>query len=244
MMKLYLVTFVISVTLYTIMQIKYKLANTILLSRVLHILRVVLVPSKWLKDIKSIVSQFVLPFWVRPSFSILCLPRNHGGLGLTDTEQQHVALRMIYIQRLLADPSDLDIVSSWLAKYYQIYIGHTSLLPWFLYPQVFKAIELHAGTWILPLQIVTVNSEPLQLTIPLRYLLSDTFYWSANILGITIKGLPQSWHKDAIYDQPSSPMQSPLPRIPRNLSFLVVVGTCYFRNIVIRSNIEKNDLLQ
>ncbi|KAI9265822.1 hypothetical protein EDC94DRAFT_604191 [Helicostylum pulchrum] len=37
-------------------------ANTILLSRVWHILRVVLVPPKWIKDIRSIVSQFVLPF--------------------------------------------------------------------------------------------------------------------------------------------------------------------------------------
>lgn len=62
------------------------LANTLLLSMIWHILRVVFAHPKWIKNIKSIVSQFFLPFWSRSSFSVLCLPRKHGGLGLIDID--------------------------------------------------------------------------------------------------------------------------------------------------------------
>lgn len=135
-------------------------ANTILLSKVWHVLRVVLAPSRWIKDIKSIVSQFVLPFWPRPSFSVLCLPRKHGGLGLIDINQQHLALHLVYIQRLVSGPSNLDFVSPWLVKCFQIYTGHASLLPWFFNKVISLVPTLSIiGSLLLKLPNLEISKE-------------------------------------------------------------------------------------
>jgi hypothetical protein len=86
-------------------------ANSLLLSRVWHLLRVVPAPVKWLNEVKSLVCNFLLPFWPRPAWSNLCLPRKLGGVGLVDIKDQSLALHLVYLQRLLRGPSNLDFVS-------------------------------------------------------------------------------------------------------------------------------------
>ncbi|CDS11843.1 hypothetical protein LRAMOSA11487 [Lichtheimia ramosa] len=71
-------------------------ANSLLLSRLWHVLRVVPVPQQWKQEVQAIVRSFVLPFWPKPAWSTLCLPRRFGGVGLIDIENQHLALHFIY----------------------------------------------------------------------------------------------------------------------------------------------------
>jgi hypothetical protein len=50
-------------------------AKAILLGGLWHLLRVTSVPPKWLKEIKAIVRNFVMPFWPKPSFSTVSRPK-------------------------------------------------------------------------------------------------------------------------------------------------------------------------
>ncbi|KAK4509867.1 uncharacterized protein ATC70_007171 [Mucor velutinosus] len=87
---------------------KGLVANSLLLSRLWHILRVVVVPSKWLEEIQRIVRQYIVSFWPVVAWDSLCLPRKHGGLGLVDIKNQHLALHLIYVKRLLLPRSPTD----------------------------------------------------------------------------------------------------------------------------------------
>ena len=113
-------------------------ANSLLLSKLWHLLRVVPVPKKWLAEVKTLVRKFVCPFWPAPSWSTLCRKKKYGGLGLVDLHDQHYALHMVYIQRMMRRPSALDFVTPFLVYCLKVYTGHVSLLPWFLAPHRFK----------------------------------------------------------------------------------------------------------
>jgi endonuclease/exonuclease/phosphatase family metal-dependent hydrolase len=113
-------------------------ANSLLLSKVYHLLRVVPVPGKWLLDIKAVVRKYVASFWPAPSWSSLCLPRKYGGVGLVDIQDQSFALHLVYVQRLLRPLVSSDFVSPWLVFCFQAYSGHSSVLPWLMYPSRFK----------------------------------------------------------------------------------------------------------
>ncbi|CDH59996.1 hypothetical protein RO3G_01611 [Lichtheimia corymbifera JMRC:FSU:9682] len=173
-------------------------ANSLLLSRLWHIMRVVPVPQEWRKEIQNIVQSFLMPFWPKPAWSTPCLPRRFGGVGLIDITDQSLALHLIYLQRICKAPKATDFVSPWLVKYYQILTGHASLLPWFLFPAQFQSRMkadpnmAHLGLLLQRLPPLSLSAEwsqrwlldldlPLQLALPsenrlklpLRYLLSD-----------------------------------------------------------------------
>ncbi|CAO3611948.1 unnamed protein product [Mucor hiemalis] len=114
-------------------------ANSLLLSKVWHLLRVVPVPDVWLKDIQKIVRKYLLHFWPAPSWSTLCLRRKHGGVGVVDLFDQSLALQLVYIQRLLPGSfSSTDFVSPWLVHCLQMYTGHDSILPVLMFPSAYK----------------------------------------------------------------------------------------------------------
>jgi hypothetical protein len=138
-------------------------ANSLLLSRVWHLLRVVPAPVKWLNEIKSLVCNFMLPFWPRPAWSNLCLPRKFGGVGVVDIKDQSLALHLVYLQRLLRGPSALDFVSPWLVRCYQLYTGHASVLPWLLFPKKFKHM-LSAIPTLAHLTSLVLKLPPLVLS--------------------------------------------------------------------------------
>ncbi|KAG2192840.1 hypothetical protein INT47_012369 [Mucor saturninus] len=66
------------------------------------------------------------------------VPRKFGGVSLVDVHLQQLALQHIYIQRLISGPNTIDFVSPWLVRGIQLYTGHSSILPWFLYPAKFQ----------------------------------------------------------------------------------------------------------
>ena len=116
---------------------KSVVANSLLLSRLWHILRAVVVPSQWLTNVERIVRQYIVSFSPGVAWDTLCLPRKHGGIGLVDIEDQHLALHMVYVQRLLRPRSSVDFLSPWLIHSFHIYTGHASVLPLLMYPDTF-----------------------------------------------------------------------------------------------------------
>lgn len=176
-------------------------ANSLLLSRLWHILRVTIVPSTWLHDIKRLVREFLLPFWPKPAWDTLCLPRSNGGVGLIDIEAQNHALHFIYLQRLCRPLKKTDFLTPWIVRYYYLLTGHHSILPWFLFPKHFKPRlkaddNMHhlcsllqklpplslsstwSPRWLLDLPIrITLPSQHDNSTLPIRYLLSDILHW-------------------------------------------------------------------
>jgi endonuclease/exonuclease/phosphatase family metal-dependent hydrolase len=120
---------------------KSLVANSLLLSKVYHILRVIPAPTSWLDQLKRVIREFMVPFNPSVSWSSLCLPKKFGGASLVDVKDQSLALHMVYIQRLLfPSRSAVDFVSPWLVHCIQVYTGHSSVLPWFMYPAMYKSL--------------------------------------------------------------------------------------------------------
>jgi hypothetical protein len=120
---------------------KSLVANSLLLSKVYHLLRVVPAPSSWLLKVKRTVREFMVPFNPSVSWSSLCLPKKFGGASLVDIEDQSLALHLVYLQRLLCSSfSAADFVSPWLVHVIQVYTGHSSILPWCMFPAKYKSL--------------------------------------------------------------------------------------------------------
>ncbi|OAD76888.1 hypothetical protein PHYBLDRAFT_165386 [Phycomyces blakesleeanus NRRL 1555(-)] len=87
--------------------------NSLILSRLWHVLRVVSTPKSFFKSVQSIISQFI-NFRIFPwiSFATACLPRSQGGLGLLNPELQQGALQLRWLGPILST-SSLQIWSRW-----------------------------------------------------------------------------------------------------------------------------------
>ncbi|CDH61168.1 hypothetical protein RO3G_01611 [Lichtheimia corymbifera JMRC:FSU:9682] len=176
-------------------------ANSLLLSKLWHVLRVVPVPTGWLDEVKQIIRSFLLPFWPTPSWDTLCLPRRFGGVGLVNLHHQSKALHFVYVQRLCKPGRPSDFISKWIIRYFQLLTGHASILPWFLFPSCFRPCVKNdpnmahltdllqelprlpispdwSKRWLLdlPLQAALSASAPYP-KFPLRYLISDIVEW-------------------------------------------------------------------
>ncbi|CDS11845.1 hypothetical protein LRAMOSA11489 [Lichtheimia ramosa] len=138
-------------------------ANSLLLSRLWHVLRVVPAPLTWLKEIKTIVRNFVLPFWPAPSWDTICLPRRFGGLGIINLEDQALALHFVYLQRLCSRKRPSDFLSPWVVEYYQLLTGQASLLPLLLFPSQYKKL-LRRDTNMLQLCLLLCRLPPLPIS--------------------------------------------------------------------------------
>ncbi|KAI8331827.1 hypothetical protein BD560DRAFT_441161 [Blakeslea trispora] len=76
--------------------------------RLWFLLRVVPLPDEWLSSIQTAVATLALPFWPKPSWRTICLPRRQGGLGIVDIRDQALALQMVYLRGMTDtfDPAD------------------------------------------------------------------------------------------------------------------------------------------
>ncbi|CEP08875.1 hypothetical protein [Parasitella parasitica] len=84
--------------------------NSLLLSKLWHVLRVVTVPVSFFQSINSAMSSF-LNFRIFPRISVntACLPRSQGGIGLIHPQLQQSALQLRWLRPLL-DQSTADIL--------------------------------------------------------------------------------------------------------------------------------------
>ena len=115
-----------------------SVANSVILSKLWHLLRVIPEPLKWLDEIRSIVRKLVLSFWPAPSWGSICLPKSKGGLRVIDLHTQHHALQLLYIQRIIRDKNSNDFVTPWIGYCVYLYTGHHSYLPWLQYPAQYQ----------------------------------------------------------------------------------------------------------
>ncbi|KAI8969815.1 hypothetical protein BDB01DRAFT_731864, partial [Pilobolus umbonatus] len=179
-------------------------ANSLLLSKLYHLLRVIPVPHKWLSEVKAVVRKFVFPFFPATSWTALTSPRKFGGVCLVDLIDQSHALYLIYIKCLLKPIDKADFLSPWVVYCFQHYTGHASILSWFMYPKVYSSLlssctsmshlnklllrlpslvpyDEWSGRWYLDLPLrsilnTTVSSPVLNpFNPPRRYLLSDLY---------------------------------------------------------------------
>ncbi|CEP09135.1 hypothetical protein [Parasitella parasitica] len=107
-------------------------ANSLLLSKVYHLLRVVLggpAIESWVVALKKVVLEYLVPFRPGVAWSTLRLPRKFGGVGLVDIADRSLALHLVYLQCLMRPQSSSDLVPAWLVYAFQVYTGHKSLLP-------------------------------------------------------------------------------------------------------------------
>ncbi|CEP18787.1 hypothetical protein [Parasitella parasitica] len=81
--------------------------NSLLLSSLWHVLRVVTVPVSFFASLQSIISSF-LNFRIFPRISIdtACAPRSQGGLGLIHPQLQQSALQLRWLRPLLSQSTD------------------------------------------------------------------------------------------------------------------------------------------
>jgi hypothetical protein len=128
-------------------------ANAILLSRLWHILRVVPVPSAWLDSVRKMIKAYVLPFARAPSWDTICLRKKHGGLSLIDIRSQHLALQLIYLQRLFKyDGTQYnDFATPFMISLLQLHSGLSSVLPLVMFPDLYAANTLSLISCKLPM---------------------------------------------------------------------------------------------
>jgi hypothetical protein len=81
--------------------------NSLILSKLWHVLRVLTVPATFFKSVQSIISNFVsYRIFPRISFETACLPRSVGGLGLLNPLVQQSALQLRWLQPILSSSKD------------------------------------------------------------------------------------------------------------------------------------------
>jgi hypothetical protein len=95
-----------SVEIYSNRQVslygKANIANTLILSKLWHVIRIVPLPLTVLKQLKSIIYQFVMSgLFPQLKGNSFFLPRDQGGLGLIDIGAQQHTLQFRYLRVLL-----------------------------------------------------------------------------------------------------------------------------------------------
>ncbi|CEP17054.1 hypothetical protein [Parasitella parasitica] len=173
-------------------------ANSLLLSEVYHLLRVVSggpATELWVGALKKVVREYLVPFRPGVAWFTLCLPRKFGGVGLVDIANQSLALHLVYLQRLLRSQSSNDFVTDWLVYAFQKSKYRLSSVPGLdhLSKLIVKLPRLLSNPglssrWYLdfPLRCilspVSSSSDSVKTaSLDYKYLLSDLFTWQPDL---------------------------------------------------------------
>jgi hypothetical protein len=113
--------------------------NSLVFSKIWHLLRVVPVPDSWLNEIRQLAHSFVADFRPRPSWNQICLDKRYGGLGVINLHEQRMALQNVFLRRILKPKSRVDFVTPLIGYSLYLHTGHHSFLPWLQYPTEYLA---------------------------------------------------------------------------------------------------------
>ena len=128
------------------------IVNSLILSRLWHVLRVVSVPGSFFSQVKSLISKFICHrMFPRISFDTMCLPRSKDGLNVLNPPIQQLTLQLRWLHPLLKFPlapfitksvilsrlihylhyqvSSSGITSAWLAEDYRLIFLFPRLRP-------------------------------------------------------------------------------------------------------------------
>ncbi|KAG0031810.1 hypothetical protein BGZ83_004508 [Gryganskiella cystojenkinii] len=111
-----------------------NIANTLLLSKLWHVISVHTPTKAWIKKTEGSIRKFIMPFNPAPAWKALCKPRREGGLGLIDIDAQCKAFQLRRVQRLCS--ASKSFLTPLLKDMIQ---GYTQEAPFatFWQPQVF-----------------------------------------------------------------------------------------------------------
>jgi hypothetical protein len=157
------------------------ITNSLVLSKLWHLLRVVSMPKQWMKKIRSMIRKFVCPYNLHPSWATLCRPKRRGGAGLIDIEQQNLAMHHAHLINVSQKNSE-STVPPLLNSLFRAYTGHASITTWFLAPKLLRPL-LSAIPQLRILSDLLIALPSLRLTAlwPSHQLLQlplDFFYWA------------------------------------------------------------------
>ncbi|KAG0928545.1 hypothetical protein G6F57_013456 [Rhizopus arrhizus] len=172
---------------------RVTIVNSLILSKIWYVLRLVHLPKDFFKKLRSIVYQFV---WrnCKPTikYAQLCSPIQSGGLGLLDPMIQQRNLQIRWNEQLLGDPLPHSYSQSFLLDHMRRFhsAGSGSRLAMF-FPSLRAPIAAHSTNFMVnifaamesfdleDLQSVSCNAATL-LVLPLSSVLALTpeDYWT------------------------------------------------------------------
>jgi hypothetical protein len=82
---------------------KAVIVNSLILSRLWHMLWVLSPPESWLKKVVNIIKLFILPNKPAPPWHLFCSPKDQGGLGIIDPGTQAITFQLRHVQNMLSD---------------------------------------------------------------------------------------------------------------------------------------------
>ncbi|KAG1544258.1 hypothetical protein G6F49_011124 [Rhizopus delemar] len=96
---------------------RVTILNSLILSKLWHVLRLTTVPKQFLGQVRSVMSSF-LTYCMFPkiSFSTMCLPRHAGGLEVLDPGVQQGALQLRWLTPLLSNVPVGPLATFWTSK--------------------------------------------------------------------------------------------------------------------------------
>jgi hypothetical protein len=103
------------------------LANSMLLSRLWYIIRVTIVPKKWLALCQTTIKQFIYPHSFKPSWEVICKPKSQGGLSVVNLKAQNLTLHWVYVLNALC-PKKTNFASILLRSIFRAYTGQANLV--------------------------------------------------------------------------------------------------------------------
>ncbi|KAG1045508.1 hypothetical protein G6F43_011259 [Rhizopus delemar] len=135
------------------------LVNTLILSKLWYFLRVVSLPKHFLKQIRSIIYQFIMK-GIKPGFqyALLCQPIIKGGLGLLDPLIQHRCLQFRWLRQLFQDDDPVSCSQVYMKDFVQRFHSiEISSLFYFFFPALHTAANVPLGSF-LPIMYDAIDS--------------------------------------------------------------------------------------
>lgn len=111
------------------------IANSLILSKCWYILSVVPVPLSFIKEIRSVVCNFVTSsIFPRISWSLMITPRENGGLGILDPVLQQKALYYRWVDPILFPRDEPKSIVAFVAAHFLNYYRMSNLPLALLFP--------------------------------------------------------------------------------------------------------------
>ncbi|KAG0934661.1 hypothetical protein G6F30_009715 [Rhizopus arrhizus] len=138
---------------------RVTIVNSLILSKLWHILRVVSVPLSFLDKVRSIVSSFLTwRLFPRIGLATMCLPRSSGGLGVLDPQVQQGALQLRWILPLLSVAPVNSDSASW---------SSSDITNSIVLPRLLDYMLFHLQAWSP--SIISINLDTFDIRLPYMF---------------------------------------------------------------------------
>jgi len=84
--------------------------NALLLARLWHVVRIYNPTKAWIKQLRTALSRFAMPFFPRPSMDTAEAPKEKGGLGIINVHHQQTTFALTILQHMISKSDSLSMV--------------------------------------------------------------------------------------------------------------------------------------